>query len=115
MLKVVKGLDVGIDPSISNLMANFARDTSRIEEPLQSWDLALVLQGLTKGPFEPVASMEIKWLTFNTIFLITLATGMRRSEVHALRVDTMQERGGGGMIILFRLSWWRTGGSITSY
>ena len=35
-------------------------------------------------PFEPIRETSLKFLTFKTVFLITLASGRRRSEVHAL-------------------------------
>ena len=44
----------------------------------------MVLQSLTQAPFEPMALAPLKWVTFKTCFLVTLASGKRRSEVHAL-------------------------------
>ena len=39
---------------------------------------------LSKAPFEPIKSINMKELTFKTIFLTALASGKRRSELHAL-------------------------------
>ena len=47
------------------------------------WDLSLFLDGLKKSPFEPM-SCSLKCLTQKTVFLIALASGRRRSEIHAL-------------------------------
>ena len=46
----------------------------------------MVLNALTKSPFEPhdMASIEFKLLTFKTVFLLALASGARRGEIHAL-------------------------------
>jgi integrase len=54
-----------------------------------SWNLALVLQALTQAPLEPLKDASLKLLTLKTIFLIALASGKRRSELHALRADTL--------------------------
>ena len=35
-------------------------------------------------PFEPLGIAELKFLTWKTCFLVTLASGQRRSEIHAL-------------------------------
>ena len=48
------------------------------------WDLSLVLAALSKAPFEPLSSCEMKYLTFKTVFLLAFATAARRSELHAL-------------------------------
>ena len=39
---------------------------------------------LSKAPFEPIKSINLKELTFKTVFLAALATGKCRSELHAL-------------------------------
>ena len=39
---------------------------------------------LLKEPFEPIESASIKFLTWKTVFLLALASGKRRSELHAL-------------------------------
>ena len=54
------------------------------------WDLAFVLWMLTEAPFEPLKLTELKFLSWKTLFLVLLASGARRSEVHAVdwkRVD----------------------------
>ena len=48
------------------------------------WDLSLVLNFLCKEPFEPLAKADIKYITWKTVFLVTLAMAARASEVHAL-------------------------------
>ena len=49
-----------------------------------SWDLVLVLASLREAPFEPLGRASLKFLTFKTAFLLTLASGRRGSEVHAI-------------------------------
>jgi hypothetical protein len=76
--------DISKDPSLSRLIESFFRDRPVIDRRLPAWDLRVVLQSLTKAPFEPLANVPLKFLTLKTVFLITLASGKRRSEVHAL-------------------------------
>jgi hypothetical protein len=76
--------DISQDPSLTRLLESFFRDRPVIDRRLPAWDLRVVLQSLTKAPFEPLAQVPLKFLTLKTVFLITLASGKRRSEVHAL-------------------------------
>ena len=50
------------------------------------WDLTVVLDAFTKSPFQPwdMASVELKFLTFKRVFLLSLASGARRGEIHTL-------------------------------
>ena len=48
-----------------------------------SWNLSMVLHQLTKAPFEPIKEASLKRLTFKTVFLLALASGKHRSEIHA--------------------------------
>ena len=85
----VSNLDLGDNPFISSLMANLSRDRRNPRCSLPPWDLSVVLKALTMSPFEPIRKSDLKWLTLKTVFLITLASGRRRSEIHALRLDSM--------------------------
>ena len=63
-----------------------------------AWDLVLVLASLREAPYEPLGSASLKFLSFKTAFLLTLASGRRGSEVHAisgLAADIAFERNGG--------------------
>lgn len=50
----------------------------------QTWDLALVLRCLTRAPFEPAASCELKMLSWKTLFLVAITSARRVSELAAL-------------------------------
>ena len=87
-LKMVKGApSPGSDPVISELIRSFelARPVSRSLAP--KWNLSVVLKSLIKGPFEPLGDASILHLTWKTVFLLTLATSKRRSEIHAFSVE----------------------------
>jgi hypothetical protein len=67
--------DISKDPSLSRLIESFFRDRPVIDRHLRAWDLRVVLQSLTKAPFEPLANVPLKFLTLKTVFLITLGFG----------------------------------------
>jgi hypothetical protein len=52
-----------------------------------TWDLAIVLNALQLSPFEPLDLIYCMFLTYKCCFLLALATGRRRSELHALSVS----------------------------
>ena len=79
----VKGEQISKSLELNRLLASFYRDKPVANRSMPSWDLALVLHALTKQPFEPLGKVSLKLLTFKTVFLLTLASGKRRSEVHA--------------------------------
>ena len=43
----------------------------------------LVSNELTKAPFDPIKDTDLKHLLSQTAFLLALASGKRRSEIHA--------------------------------
>jgi len=79
--------DITISSDISSLMRNFGIERPPLRKILPAWNLSLVLRVLLKPPFEPLATISLKFLTLKTVFLIALASGRRRSELHALRFD----------------------------
>ena len=81
------GSKIGSDPILSELIRSFelSRPVSHSLSP--KWDLSCVLWSLTKEPYEPMTSADLKFLTWKTVFLLTLASAKRRSEIHALSVD----------------------------
>ena len=46
-----------------------------------------MLWSLTKAPYEPLDQASLQFLTWKTVFLLTLASAKRRSEIHALSVE----------------------------
>ena len=89
MLRAVRGEDISKDPHLTSLFANFARDVTKRRNVVPSWNLALVLQVMTQPPFEPLEEVSLKMLTLKTVFLFTLASASRRSEIHALTRDSL--------------------------
>ena len=61
------------------------RPVTRIFYP--KWSLKIVLNYLLKELFEHISKCSLENLTLKTVFLVMLASGRRRSEIHALSVD----------------------------
>ena len=78
-----EALDISHSPELSRLLTSFHRDRPKASRTLPSWNLSLVLHVLTQAPFEPLRKVDLKFLTFKTVFLLALASGKRRSEIHA--------------------------------
>ena len=49
---------------------------------VSKWNFS-VLNELTKAPFEPMKDTDLKHPTLKPAFLLALASGKRRSEIHA--------------------------------
>ena len=82
-IKLDSDLELGSNKELRRLIQSFYKSKPKASRHLPAWDLSLVLQALTKSPFEPMSQAEPKFLTWKTVFLIALASGRRRSEIHA--------------------------------
>ena len=72
------------DPVLKDLFRGFAREKPVPKKLVVDWDVCLVLQFLKSAKFENWGQVSDRWLTLKTTFLLALATGRRRSELHAL-------------------------------
>ena len=82
----VHGIPVGQLPAVSRFLAGSAR----IRPPpvtLPGWSLQPVLQALCTGPWEPLETVDLKFLTLKTVFLLAVTSARRVSELQALSVD----------------------------
>ncbi len=65
-----------------------ARRMNPSRSPLvPSWDLSIVLAGLQRGPFEPLDSVELKFLSLKTALLTTLTSIKRVGDLQAFSVS----------------------------
>ena len=101
VFKATRDLNIGKNDQLIGLISNFERDTSIVRDPLPVWDLSVVLAVLRESPFEPMHLADMKFVTLKTVFLLTLATGSRRSEIHALKFEGIQWQDNGGSVLLF--------------
>ena len=76
-------INVSKDDNVTCLLGSSHRDRPKGMRGIPSWNLSLVLHQLTKAPFEPLKEASLKHLIFKTVFLLALASGKCRSEIHA--------------------------------
>ena len=86
------GQEVSKSLDLNRLIASFYRDKPTANRGIPSWDLSLVLSALTKAPFEPLKDASLKILTFKTVFLMALASGKRRGEVHSWTYSSLRHK-----------------------
>ena len=77
------GLHISQSSGLNRLLSSFHRDRPKISRNLPKWNLSVVLNELTKAPFEPLKDTDLEHLTLITAFLLALAYGKRRREIHA--------------------------------
>ncbi len=74
-----------------DLIIRFLRGARRLHPPrpplVPSWDLSVVLNALQRAPFEPLQSVELKFLSLKTALLVALASIKRVGDLHAFSVD----------------------------
>ena len=77
------GHHIAESSDLHKLLSSFHRDHPKSSRKLPKWNLSFVLNELTKVPFEPMKDTDLKHFTLKTAFLLALASGKRRSEIHA--------------------------------
>ena len=74
-------------PEEDSVVADLVRSSKRersIPRKHVEWDIRLELEFFNSGRFQHLDQLSDRDLTLKTIFLLALATGKRRSEIHAL-------------------------------
>ena len=86
---------------VHRLLSSFHRDRPKSSRNLPKWNLSVVLNELTKAPFEPKKDIDLKHLTLKTAFLLALASGKRRSEIHTWVANKVSNLGQWEKVALF--------------
>lgn len=86
VLKHTNNLELSEHPVLNSLFANFDLERPRSLSVYPKWDLNLVLDALQKPPYEPLSSASFMNLSKKTAFLLLLASGVRRNELHAIDI-----------------------------
>ena len=76
------------DKIISDMISSMELWMPRQMPSVPEWDLGIVLQALSKPPYEPLQEASLKYLTHKTIFLLAMASAGRRSELQAFEFDS---------------------------
>jgi hypothetical protein len=66
---------------------DFGSERPKQRRLVPAWDLGIVLKALQLSLFEPLDLISFKFLTCKCCFLLALATGRKRSELHTLSVS----------------------------
>ena len=72
------------DSVVADLIRSFKRERPIPVKHVVEWDIRLVLEFFNSGRFQHWDQLSDRDLTLQTVFLLALATGKRRSEIHAL-------------------------------
>ena len=99
----LKGRDLAASREVSMLFRSFSKSArpERLRPP--NWDVSLVLQSLTRAPYEPLRSADERFLAQKTLFLIALASAKRIGELHALSYRVSHSRDWGEASFVFVL------------
>ena len=92
---------IAYNADLHRLLSSFHRDRPKSSRNLPKWNLSVVLNQLTKAPFELMKDTELKHLTLKTAFLLALASGKRRSEIHAWVANKVSNLGQWEKVALF--------------
>ena len=91
------GHHIAQSSDLHRLLSSFHRDRPKSS---RKWNLS-VLNELTKAPFEPMKDTDLKHLTLKTAFLLALASGKRRSKIHAWVANKVSNLGQWEKVALF--------------
>ena len=96
------GRDLAASREVSMLFRSFSKTArpERLRPP--NWDVSLVLQSLTRAPYEPLRSADERFLAQKTLVLIALASAKRIGELHALSYRVSHSRAWGEVSFCLR-------------
>ena len=83
------------------LLSSFHRNRPKSSRNLPKWNLSVLLNELTKAPFEPMKDTDLKHLTLKTAFLLALVSGKHHNEIHAWVVNKVFNLGQWEKVALF--------------
>ena len=87
VIKFTSGLDYSDNHVLNALFRNFSLERPVTKSKFPKWDLIIVLKALSKAPYEPLCAASDLFVAKKTLFLLALASGARRSELHSLDLD----------------------------
>ncbi len=78
------GMSLGRDPLVSRFLCGTLRLRPAARTRVLTWDLAIVLQGLSLAPFEPLEEVPARFLTLKVLFLLAISSLKRIGDLQAL-------------------------------
>ena len=98
---VLKGMDLADSHEISMLLRSFSKSARPEELRLPTWDVTLILQSLTRAPYEPLLTLDECLLAQKMLFLLALASAKRVGELHTLLYRVSHSRDWGEVSFSF--------------
>ena len=95
------GHHISQSSDLHRLLSSFHRDRPKSSRNLPKFNLSVILNELTKAPFEPMKDSDLKHLTLKTAFLLAVASGKCRSEIHAWVANKVSNLGQWEKVALF--------------
>ena len=95
------GLPISQSSDLNRLLSSFHRDRPKSSRNLPKWNLSVVLNELTKAPFEPMKDTDLKHLTLKTAFLLAFASGKLHSKIPAWVASKVSNLGQWEKVALF--------------
>ncbi|XP_048340536.1 transcriptional enhancer factor TEF-1 [Sphaerodactylus townsendi] len=80
----VRGAPPSRHPDILRFLKGVKQKQPPVVHRFPSWKLNIVLTALTKHPFEPVRSIQLKWLRMKLLFLVAITSARSVSELRAM-------------------------------
>ncbi len=77
---------MGKDPLVSRFLHSYLRPRPAARTRVPTSDLAIVLQGLSLAPFEPLEEVLATFLTLKALFLLAISSLKRIGDLQALSV-----------------------------
>ena len=73
-------------PAVKKFLKGAAIKYASVKTRVPAWDLPIVLKALKSSPFEPMESIDIKFVTLKTAFLLAVVSARRLGELQAFDV-----------------------------
>ena len=86
------GLHIAQSTDLNRLLTSFHRDRPKATRNIPKWNLSVVLNELTKKPFEPMKDSDIKHLTLKTAFFIALIHPIQWTMANPVGADRPAKR-----------------------
>ncbi len=80
------GMSLGRDSLVSRFLRGTLRLRPVARTRVPTWDLAIVLQGLSLAPIKPLEEVPAKFLTLKVLFLLAISSLKRIGDLQALSV-----------------------------
>ena len=95
------GHHISQSSDLHRLLSSFHRDRPKSSRNFPKWNFSVVLNELTKAPFESMKDTDLKQRTLKTAFLLALASGKCHSEIQAWVANKVSKLGQWEKVALF--------------